>query len=42
MSSSSQGDRGGLALIFLRIGVLATAGLMLGVLAHAAWRFVSA
>jgi hypothetical protein len=41
MSSSSQAGRGNLALIFLRIGVLATAGTLLGVLAHAAWRFIA-
>lgn len=42
MSSSSRSNGGDLALTLLRFGVLATAGIFVGVVAHVLWRLVSA
>ncbi|WP_431301374.1 hypothetical protein [Sediminicoccus sp. BL-A-41-H5] len=41
MSSTSPANRGNLALTLLRFGVLATAGIFAGVVAHVMWRLVS-
>ena len=41
MSTSNRANRGDLALTLLRWGLLATASAMAGVLAHAAWRWLS-
>ena len=42
MSTSNRATRGDLVLTLLRWGVLATASAMVGVLIHAAWRWLSA
>ncbi|WPB83577.1 hypothetical protein [Sediminicoccus rosea] len=42
MSSETRDTRGAVILTILRLGVLATASAMVGVLGHVAWRLVTA
>lgn len=41
MSTSNRATRGDFALTLLRWGLLATASAMVGVLGHAAWRWLT-